>query len=105
MLAGKGKPGSDAASGVVMGSEDEAAQYLQENRGWLRKEPRDFLRRLTDAKPFARRRERAFQLRAALDSHDALPPGEERSDQVDELVAIFDEDGIPEILEECRGAV
>jgi tetratricopeptide (TPR) repeat protein len=105
VLAGKGKPGSDEASRVVMGREDEAAQYLQENRGWLRKEPRDFLRRLMDAKLFARRLERALQLRAALDAHDALPAGEERSDQVDELFAIFDEDHIPEILEECRGAM
>lgn len=105
VLAGRTKPRSDEASDVVMGSEDEAAQYLQENGGWLRKESRDFLRRLMAAKPFVRRLERALELKAALDSHDALPPGEVRSAKVTELFAIFDEDHIPKILDECRDAL
>jgi tetratricopeptide (TPR) repeat protein len=105
VLGGRKKPPFDAASDVVMGSKEEAAQYLQENRGWLREESRDFLRRLMAAKPFVRRLERAIQLKAALDSHDALPPGEVRTAKVAELFALFEEDRMPEILEECRGAL
>jgi hypothetical protein len=88
-----------------VGSEDEAAQYLQENGGWLRKESREFLRRLMAAKPIVRRLERAFELRAALDSRAGLPPGQVRSAKVTELFALFDEDHIPKILEECRDAL
>lgn len=105
VLAGRTKPRSDEARDVVMGSKCEAAQYLQENGGWLRKESRDFLRRLTAAKPFVRRLERAVELEAALDSHDSLPPGEVRSAKVTELFALFDDDHIPKILEECRDAL
>ena len=105
VLAGRKAPRSDEARGVVVGSKYEAAQYLQENGGWLRKESRDFVRRLMAAKPFVCRLERAFELEAALDSHDSLPPGEVRSAKVTELFALFDEDHIPEILEECRNAL
>jgi tetratricopeptide (TPR) repeat protein len=105
VLAGRTKPHSDEASDVVVGSEDEAAQYLQENGGWLRKESREFLRRLMAAKPFVRRLERALELRAALDSRAGLPPGQVRSAKVTELFALFDEDHIPKILEECRDAL
>lgn len=105
VLAGRKAPRSDEARGVVVGSQYEAAQYLQENGGWLRKESRDFLRRLIAAKPFVCRLERAFELEAALASHDSLPPGEVRSAKVTELFALFDEDNIPKILEECRNAL
>jgi tetratricopeptide (TPR) repeat protein len=105
VLAGRTKPRADEASHVVMGSKDEAAQYLRENGAWLRKEARDFLRRLMSAKPFVRRLERALELKAALDAHDALPPGKMRSAKVTELFAIFDEEHIPKILEECRDAL
>jgi hypothetical protein len=102
VLAASKKPPSDEASHVVMGSKDEAARYLHENGGWRRKQPREFVRRLMAARPFAHRLERALQLKAALDSHDSLPPGELRSAKVAELFALFDEDHIPRILEECR---
>ena len=90
---------------MVVGSKYEAAQYLQENGGWLRKESRDFLRRLMAAKPFVRRLDRALELRAALDSPDTLPPGEVRSAKVTELFEVFDEDHIPKTLEDCRDAL
>jgi tetratricopeptide (TPR) repeat protein len=105
VLAGKTEPRSDEAWRVVMGSKHEAAEYLQENGTWLRKKSRDFLRRLMAAKPFVRRLERALELKAALDSHNALPPGEVRSAKVTELFALFDEHHIPKILEECRDAL
>jgi tetratricopeptide (TPR) repeat protein len=105
VLAGKNEPSSDDARSVVVGSRYEVAQYLQENAGWLRKESRDFLRRLMAAKPFVRRLERALELQAALDSHDSLPPGEVRSATVTELLSLFDEDHIPQILEKCRDAL
>lgn len=105
VLAGSKEPGSDERWGVVVGSKSEAVEYLQANAGWLRKESRDFLRRLMAAKPFVRRLDRAFELKAALDSDDSLPPGEARSAKVTELFAIFDEDHIPKILEECRDAL
>ena len=105
VLAGRKEPPSDEAWGVVVGSEYEAAQYLQENGGWLRKESRDFLRRLMATKPFVRRLDRALELKAALDSHDSLPSGELRSAKVSELFELFDEDHIPKILEECRNAL
>ena len=41
------------------------------------------------------------ELRAALDQDSALTPGEVRSAKVPELFALFDEDHIPQILEEC----
>lgn len=78
---------------------------MQANGGWLRKESRDFLRRLMAATPFVRRLERALELEAALDSHDSLPPSEVRSAKVTELFGLFDEDHIPKILEECRDAL
>ena len=90
---------------MVLGSKCEAAQYLQGNGGWLRKESRDFLRRLMAAKPFVRRFERALELKAALDSHHSLPPGEVRSAKVTEFFALFDEVHIPKILDECRDAL
>jgi tetratricopeptide (TPR) repeat protein len=99
------EPGSDRQRSVVMGSKQEAAEYLQENGGWLRKESRGFLRRVLAVKPFARRLDRAFELQAALDSHHDLPPGELRSAKVAELFGLFDEDRIPKILEECRNAL
>jgi tetratricopeptide (TPR) repeat protein len=105
VLAGRREPGSEEAWGVAMGSKQEAAQYLQETDGWLRKEPRDFLRRLMAAKPFVGRLERALELEAALNSHDLLQPGEVRSARVDELCVMFDEAHIPKILEECRDAL
>ncbi len=64
-----------------------------------------FSPRLMAAKPFVRRFERAIELQAALDSLDALPLGEARSAKVTELFAIFEEDHIPKILEECRNAL
>ena len=76
-----------------------------EENEWLRKESRDFLRRLTATKPFVQRLDRAIELKAALDSHDSLPPGEMRSAKVTELFALFDDDQIPKILEECRAAL
>ena len=101
VLAGKTEPRSDDAWGVVMGSRHEAAEYLEENRAWLRKKSRDFLRRLMSVKPFVRRLECATELRAALDQDSALTPGEVRSAKVAELFALFDEDHIPQILAEC----
>ena len=73
VLAGRKEPRSDERRTVVVGSKYEAAQYLQENGLWLRKESGDFLRRLMAAKPFVRRLERALELKAVLDSHDSLP--------------------------------
>jgi tetratricopeptide (TPR) repeat protein len=105
VLGERSEPGVEEAWGVAMGSKQEAAQYLQETGGWMRKESRDFLRRLMAAKPFVRRLERALELKAALDSHESLRPGEVRSAKVDELFAIFDEAHIPKILEECRDAL
>jgi tetratricopeptide (TPR) repeat protein len=105
VLTRRTKPRSDEASHVVMGSIDEAVRYLHENSGWLRKESRDFLRRLMATKPFARRLERAVEIKAALDSHDSLPPCEVRSAKVTELFTLFDEDHISRILEECRDAL
>ncbi|MHB8973218.1 MAG: hypothetical protein ACYC3X_28750 [Pirellulaceae bacterium] len=105
VLSGRNEPRSDEAWHVVVGSKCEAAQYLQENGGWQRKASRDFLRRLMAAKPFVCRFERALELKAALDSHNSLPPGEVRSAKVTELFALFDEDHIPKILDECRDAL
>lgn len=99
VLAGKIEPLSDEALGVAMGSEYEATQYVLTNDRWLRKTSREFLSRLMAAKPFVRRLDRAFEIQAALD-RDSFSPG--RAAKVDELYAIFDEDHIPKILEECR---
>jgi tetratricopeptide (TPR) repeat protein len=105
VLAGKMEPRSDDAWGVAMGSKQEASEYLEVNRAWLGKKSRDFLRRLMSASPFVRRLERAMELKAALDSDNALTPGDERYAKVTELFAIFDEDEIPKILDECRDAL
>ena len=104
LLAGKKETHHEGTWGVAMGSEHEAVQYLRENVGWLRKQPSDFLRRLMATSSFVRRLDRAIELKAALDSVASLPPGEARSATVDDLYAIFDEDHIPKILEECRDA-
>lgn len=93
---------SHASRGVSMGSPHEAAEYLQQHNAWWRKESRDVLLRMMTATPFVGRLERAMELGLALDSRDLLPPGDERSARVDELMAIFGEDQIPKILEECR---
>jgi tetratricopeptide (TPR) repeat protein len=87
---------------VAMGSRQEAAEYLEMNSVWLRREARNFLRQLLDTKPFAHRIERAKELDAALDHDRKLPPGEARSAKVTERFALFDEQNILEILEECR---
>ena len=88
VLAGRKEPGSHEARGVVVGSKYEAVQYLHKNGGCERIS-RDFLRRLMAAEPFVRRLDRALELKAALDSHDSLPPGEVRSAMVTELFALF----------------
>ena len=105
MLASRTKPRLDEPYDVAMGSKHEAVLYLQENGGWLRKESRDFLRRLMASKPFVCRFERALELNAALDSRDSLPPGDARSAKVTELSALFGDDQIPKILEECGNAL
>ncbi len=105
VLAGQKEQPDFAPYGVTVGSQHEAAEYLQQNDAWRRKESRDFLRRMMATTPIVRRLERAIELRLTLDSQDLLPPGNERSARLTELSAIFDEDQIPEILEECRHAL
>ena len=105
VLSGKMEPRSDEPRDVAMGGKYEATQYLHMNDGWLRKESRDFLSRLMAAEPFVGRLDRAFEIQAVLDSRDSLPSGEVRSAKVDEFYAIFDEDHIPKILEECRNSL
>jgi tetratricopeptide (TPR) repeat protein len=102
VLAGKIGPLSGETRYVTMGSQREAAEYLEMNSVWLRKKSRDFLRRLMSAKPFVRRLERAVELNAALDRDKQLAPGEARSAKIAERFALFDEVNIPKILEECR---
>ncbi|TWU43302.1 Tetratricopeptide repeat protein [Novipirellula aureliae] len=91
--------------GVVIGSRDEAIEYVQETEGWHREETQEFLRRLLAVETFAWRLERALELKVALDSRDELPPGELRSATANELYGIFTDQDIPKILEECSKAI
>jgi len=90
---------------IGVGSEAEAADYLHQNKAWTRKQPREFLQRVTAVPSLASRLERAVELRSTIDSEDRLPQDERRRDMIEELFALFDDQNIPQILEECREAV
>ncbi len=95
----------DIGQGIVMGSKDEAAEYLGENQGWQQERCREFLCRVTSVKPFAARLKRALELKASLDLANQLPAGDKRSRNVSELFRIFGDKEIPKILEDCRAAL
>ncbi len=105
VLARKMEPESDHQSGVIVGGEDEAAEYLQQNQSWRSKEPRVFLRRVLATRPIAERLQRARELSAELDSRDELAKGKKRSAIVEELTGLFDEKATRAILEEHRNAL
>ena len=90
---------------VIVGSETEAAEYLHQNKAWMRKQQREFLQRALDVPSLANRLQRASELKSALDARDKLPVGDERTVMVNELYTLFDDTNIPHILEECRDAV
>ena len=92
-------------STVAVGSETEAAEYLHQNKAWTRKQPREFLQRALAIPALHTRFNRALALRSALDSRDGVPAADERSTMVEELFALFDDENIPHILEECRKAI
>ncbi len=90
---------------VIVGSEIEAAEYLDQNKAWTRKQPREFLKAVVAVPSLANRLRRAIELKSALDSRDKLPVGDKRSATVEELFTLFDDEAVPRILEECRDVV
>lgn len=93
-------PDRDTHLGIVVGSKEEAITYLQEMCEF-RKNSKviNFLEKILFHQALRDRIQRAKEFDILL---EAMPPSKQRSNTIKERYNIFDENNLPEFLEECH---